>query len=76
MDRHRFGSTDKVFLPKEEERDVVVPIAPVSDVTIFIKNRDRAVDQLDIMIRADIAIAVRWQTERAHLSLKLIPYKS
>ena len=52
----------------QEERVVGRAIGAVERVTAFIKNLNRAVDRLDIMIRADIAIGVGWQTETTTLA--------
>ncbi|PYI95951.1 MAG: hypothetical protein DME98_14465 [Verrucomicrobia bacterium] len=52
----------------QEERVVGRSIGAIERITVFIKNLDRAIDRLDIMIRADIAIGVRWQTETTTLA--------
>src|SRR5216117_3182622 len=52
----------------QEERVVGRSIGAIEWITVFIKNLDRAIDRLDIMIRADIAIGVRWQTETTTLA--------
>src|SRR6266480_653703 len=52
----------------QEERVVGRSIGAIERITVFIKNLDRAIDRLDIMIRADIAIGVRRQTETTTLA--------
>src|SRR4029450_11589324 len=52
----------------QEERVVGRSIWGIERITVFIKNLDRAIDRLDIMIRADIAIGVRGQAETTTLA--------
>ena len=51
----------------QEERVIGRAVGAIERVTIFIKNLDGAIDRLDIMIRADIAIGVGRQTETTTL---------
>src|SRR4029450_11821913 len=52
----------------QEERVVGRSIWAIERVPILIKNLDRAIDRLDIVIRSDIAIRVRWQTHTTALA--------
>ena len=52
----------------QEERVIGRSIWSIERITVFVKNLDRTVDRLDIVIRADIAIGVRWQTHATTLA--------
>src|SRR5205823_1735442 len=52
----------------QEERVVGRSIGAIERIPVFIKNLDRTVHRLDIVIRADIAIGVRWQTHATTLA--------
>ena len=53
---------------RQEKRVVGRSIWAIERIPVFIKNLDRTIDRLDIVIRADIAIGVRWQTETTTLA--------
>ncbi len=52
----------------EEERIIGRSIRAIERITVFIEDLDRAVNRLDVMIRANIPIGIRRQTQTTALA--------
>ena len=62
-------------VPAKGAKSELYVVGPASSVAVFVKNRERNVDRFDVMIRADIAIAVRRRTT-AELCCSSSPQRS